>query len=264
MCIVIGTAGWSIPRMSAAAFPREGFHLERYSRVLTCAEINSSFYRSHARSVYARWASLTPRSFRFSVKLPRVITHEGELRRARVPLDAFLGEVRGLGSRLGPLLVQLPPSLEFNPRVAAAFFTLLRERHAGAIVCEPRHATWFEPRAVALLVAHRVGLVAADPSSIADAKRPGGWMGRKGDGAGAVIYYRLHGSPRKYWSRYPIERIERWAAELRALPESADAWCIFDNTASGSAIENALELKACLPVELSKDGRRTRRSRALG
>jgi uncharacterized protein YecE (DUF72 family) len=261
--IVVGTAGWGIPRISGAAFPGNGFHLERYSRVLTCAEINSSFYRSHARSVYARWASLTPRSFRFSVKLPRTITHEGELRRARLPLEQFLGEVAGLGSRLGALLVQLPPSFAFNARVAATFFRLLRDRHQGAIVCEPRHGTWFERAAVTLLVAHRVGLVATDPSSIADATRPGGWMGRRGDGAGAVVYYRLHGSPRKYWSRYPAERIEQWAAALRALPDSAAAWCIFDNTASGAAIENALELKARLPADVAKNAKH-RRSRARG
>jgi uncharacterized protein YecE (DUF72 family) len=260
--IVIGTAGWSIPRRWGAAFPGGGFHLERYSHVLTCTEINSSFYRSHARSVYARWASLTPRGFRFSVKLPRTITHEGELKRARAPLEQFLGEIAGLRSRLGPVLVQLPPSLEFNPRVAGTFLTLLRERHTGAIVCEPRHASWFGPRAVATLVAHRVGLVATDPSSIADAKRPGGWMGQKGDGGGAVIYYRLHGSPRKYWSRYPLERIERWAEELRALPATASAWCIFDNTASGSAIENALQLTREVS-KVSKDGKR-RRSSSLG
>jgi uncharacterized protein YecE (DUF72 family) len=259
LSIVIGTAGWSIPRRSGEAFPGSGFHLERYSRVLRCAEINSSFHRSHARSVYARWASLTPRGFRFSVKLPRTITHDGELKRARAPLEQFLGEIAGLRARLGPVLVQLPPSLEFNPRVAGMFFTLLRERHQGPVVCEPRHATWFEPRAVTALVAHRVGLVATDPSPIADAKRPGGWMGPTGDGGGAVVYYRLHGSPRKYWSRYPGERIERWAEELRALPSTASAWCIFDNTASGAAIENALELSACLRVDVSKDSK-TRRS----
>lgn len=269
MSIVIGTAGWSIPRRAAAAFPRDGFHLERYSRVLGCVEINSSFYRRHAHSVYARWASLTPRRFRFSVKVPRTITHEGELKSARVPLEQFLSEIAGLRSKLGPLLVQLPPSLAFNVRAARAFFDLLRERHSGPVVCEPRHATWFEAAAVRMLIAQRIGLVAADPSRIADATRPGGWMGPNGDGAGAIVYYRLHGSPRKYWSRYPIERIEGWAEELRALPSSANAWCIFDNTASGSAIENALELKACLPVEVSKDTRpsnqrpRNRRSPAV-
>ena len=246
MSVRVGTAGWSIPTASALSFPGDGFHLERYSRVLDCAEINSSFHRPHAQSVYARWASLTPRGFRFAVKLPRAITHEGELRRARAPLEVFLEQIAGLRSKLGPLLVQLPPSLAFDARVARAFFDLLRGRHDGPVVCEPRHPTWFEPRAVKALIAHRVSLVATDPSRIADAKRPGAWLGPKGDGVGAVVYYRLHGSPRKYWSRYPPERIAQWAAELNALHASANAWCSFDNTASGAAIENALEMRrAC-------------------
>ena len=248
MSIRIGTAGWSIPTASAASFPGEGFHLERYSRVLPCAEINSSFHRPHAPAVYARWASLTPRGFRFSVKLPRAITHDGELRRARAPLDAFVDQIAALRSRLGPLLVQLPPSLGFDARVARTFFGLLRARHEGAVVCEPRHPTWFESRAIAALVEHRIGLVATDPSRIGEATRPGAWMGARGDGAGATVYYRLHGSPRKYWSRYPPERIAEWSRQLRALPPSADAWCIFDNTASGAAIENALELQRMLSI----------------
>lgn len=216
MSVRVGTAGWSIPTASALSFPGDGFHLERYSRVLDCAEINSSFHRPHAQSVYARWASLTPRGFRFAVKLPRAITHEGELRRARAPLEVFLEQIAGLRSKLGPLLVQLPPSLAFDARVARAFFDLLRGRHDGPVVCEPRHPTWFEPRAVKALIAHRVSLVATDPSRIADAKRPGAWLGPKGDGVGAVVYYRLHGSPRKYWSRYPPERIAQWAAFVQS------------------------------------------------
>jgi uncharacterized protein YecE (DUF72 family) len=265
--IVVGTAGWSIPRRAAAAFPGSGFHLERYSRVLQCAEINSSFYRSHARSVYARWASLTPRGFRFSVKLPRTITHEQALRRARAPLEQFLGEIAGLRAKLGPLLVQLPPSLAFNARVARSFFELLRVRHDGPVVCEPRHATWFEPAAVKALINHRVALVAADPARGRDAARPGGWMGPGADGAGAIVYYRLHGSPRTYWSRYTAERIEQWAEEMCGFPRSADTWCIFDNTASGAAIENALQMKTAI----SKDSRgsegaavKYRRSQSIG
>jgi uncharacterized protein YecE (DUF72 family) len=240
--IVVGTAGWSIPRAAASAFPHPGSHLERYARVLPGTEINSSFHRPHATSVYARWAAAAPASFRFAVKVPRIITHDGELRRAARPLEAFLDQVAGLGAKLGPLLVQLPPSLEFNARVARTFFEALRARHAGPVVCEPRHASWFEPRADALLVNHRVARVATDPSRIRAALQPGGWRGTRG--RDAMVYYRLHGSPRKYWSRYPAERLDAWAEELVRFPASANVWCVFDNTASGAAIENALEMIA--------------------
>ena len=241
----IGTAGWSIPRLAAAEFPGLGTHLERYARVLRCAEINASFYRPLRVELYARWAALTPEEFRFSVKMPRTITHEGRLRDARKALEGFLSQIAGLGNKLGPLLVQLPPSLEFDSRVAQAFFVLLRERHEGAVVCEPRHASWFDLTAEKMLDRYRIGRVAADPARVSAASQPGGWLGVNKDGADATVYYRLHGSPRMYWSIYPMERLAEWADALHALPQSCDAWCIFDNTAAGGAIQNALSLAAC-------------------
>jgi uncharacterized protein YecE (DUF72 family) len=232
--IVVGTAGWSIPRTVGARFPGEGTHLQRYARVLPAAEINSSFHRPHAPAVYARWAASTPSGFRFAVKVPRTITHDQKLRRVRAPLERFLDESAALGSRRGPLLVQLPPSFAFDARVVAGFLDRLRALHDGPIVCEPRHATWFEPRANEMLVKYQVARVAADPPPVPAAAHPGGWSG--------LVYYRLHGSPRKYWSSYEDDYLRTVAAELRAASTCADAWCVFDNTASGAAVGNALAL----------------------
>ncbi|MEO8627389.1 MAG: DUF72 domain-containing protein [Betaproteobacteria bacterium] len=246
--IDVGTAGWSIPGAAADDFPGDGTHLERYARVLRCAEINSSFYRSHKFQVYEKWANQTSPSFRFSVKLPRAITHNSELLRTRIPLTRFLSEVAGLGGKLGALLVQLPTSLEFRGRSVRTFFQLLREGFAGAVVCEPRNASWFQLNAQTLLEKLQIGRVAADPSNIPGGDCPGGWMGSEMTGANAVVYYRLHGWPRKYFSRYPIERVQQWAETLSRLPPSTQAWCIFDNTAAGGAIENALELETSLSI----------------
>lgn len=245
--IVVATAGWSIPRASARRFDGDGTHLQRYARQLRGVEINSSFYRRHAEATYQRWASQAPRNFRFAVKLPRLITHDQRLRAARVPLQEFLAEIAGLRSRLGPLIVQLPPSLPFEPRVARGFFRLLRECHAGHVVCEPRHASWFEPAADKLLQAFQVGRVAADPAVLPAAAHPGGWPG--------IAYYRLHGSPRKYWSDYEPARLAQWAQELRTLPRGA-AWCVFDNTASGAAAANALQMQDLLKVRRTTRARR--------
>jgi uncharacterized protein YecE (DUF72 family) len=245
--IVIGTAGWSIPRAAGDAFAGAGSHLERYARVFQGAEINSSFHRPHAFKVYAKWAAMTPPDFRFAVKLPRAITHDKRLRGTRAPLEQFLSEAAGLGEKLGPLLIQLPPSFEFNPRIARAFFKMLRDRHAGPVVCEPRHASWFVPAAAAVLVQFQIGLVGADPSAIPGASIPGGWLGPSDRGLRPIAYYRLHGAPRVYWSRYPLERVQAWADALLSLSPEIDGWCMFDNTASGSAAENALELIARIP-----------------
>lgn len=214
----------------------EGTHLQRYAQKLAGAEINSSFHRPHSAATYAKWAGCTPEAFRFAVKVPRTITHDQKLRRARQVIDKFLQESAGLGKRRGPLLVQLPPSLAFEPRVARTFFQLLRSRYNGRVVCEPRHETWFSASADAMLVRHEIARVAADPPPAPGADRPGGWKG--------LVYYRLHGSPRKYWSKYEPAFIDTLAASIAAVPASIDVWCIFDNTASGAALENACELQS--------------------
>jgi uncharacterized protein YecE (DUF72 family) len=247
--VMVGTAGWSIPRTLADEFTGEGSHLRRYSHVMSCAEINTSFYRDHSFATYRKWAAVTPVGFRFSVKVPQLITHDQRLRRARAPLRNFLAQVRGLGKKLGPLLVQLPPSMEFDVRVARTFLEVLREEHHGAVVCEPRHASWFEPRAEAMLIAYRVGRVATDPTRMEAARAPGGWMNSPGRDCGPVAYYRLHGSPRKYWSRYEPQQIRRWAEEMASLSRVTRVWCIFDNTASGAALANAMELGAMLGTD---------------
>lgn len=226
----IGCAGWSIPAAFAAEFPAEGTHLERYSRRFSAVEINSSFYRPHRPATYARWAGSTPDHFRFAVKVPKEITHTRRLVGCETQLDRFLAEAGALGEKLGPLLVQLPPSLQFQAEVAGSFFSGLRERFAGAVVCEPRHPSWFAPEVEALFAGFRVGRVAADPAPVPAAAEPGGWPG--------WIYYRLHGSPRVYYSGYSEEYLDALAARLRAT----GGWCIFDNTAEGEATANALAL----------------------
>jgi uncharacterized protein YecE (DUF72 family) len=242
----LGTAGWSLPRDLSAGFPGDGPLLARYARRFACVEINSSFHRPHRSETYARWADMTPAHFRFAVKLPRTITHEARLRDARAPLRAFLDESAGLGERRGVLLAQLPPSLAFEAPVAQAFFGLLREFTDSPVACEPRHASWFDPEADRVLVALRISRVAADPARHPAAARPGGWLGASGDGAGALLYYRWHGSPRVYWSRYDDGWLACQAGQLGDWPAGAVPWVVFDNTASGAATANALDLQRML------------------
>lgn len=235
----VGTAGWSIPRPFARAFAGDGSLLERYARVLPAAEINSSFYRPHQPGTYARWAASVPAGFRFAVKVPKEATHTRKLAGAGPVLDRFLAEATALGDALGPLLVQLPPSLALDTRVAGLFFRVLRRRFARPVACEPRHATWFSPAADALLRHHGVARVAADPVRAPGADIPAGDP--------SLVYYRLHGSPRIYYSPYPDESLTAVAAALRdATTRGAEAWCIFDNTTLGHATGDALKVAAML------------------
>jgi uncharacterized protein YecE (DUF72 family) len=234
MKVLIGCAGWSIPKEHAALFRAAGSHLERYAGRFPAVEINSSFYRPHQPKTYARWAASVPASFRFAVKVPRTITHERRLAEVEDLLEPFLAQVAELGDRLGPLLVQLPPSLAFNPGVVRRFWMVLRQRFDGEVACEPRHATWFRPAVGQLLADFRVARVAADPAVVPAAAEPGGWDG--------LVYYRLHGSPQMYYSSYSAAYLDALRQKLDRAAPAASRWCIFDNTALGAATANGLDL----------------------
>jgi uncharacterized protein YecE (DUF72 family) len=239
MAICIGTAGWSIPREAQAGFPGGGSHLERYAAVLPAVEINSTFHRPHRASTFERWAASVPRGFRFSVKIPRTVTHDQKLAGSAALLEAFLADLAPLGVRLGCLLVQLPPSLAFDARVARRFFTALRKHFSRGVALEPRHSSWFDARADRLLDDYQIARVAADPPRVAGGNQPGGWRG--------LAYFRLHGSPRMYYSSYEDAYLAALADPLRALQaRRIPTWCIFDNTTLGAATGNALSLLARL------------------
>jgi uncharacterized protein YecE (DUF72 family) len=190
--IRIGTAGWSIPRQFANDYPDPGTHLERYAHAFSCAEINSSFYRSHKISTWEKWAQSVPEDFCFSVKAPKAITHEAALACCPDHLKTFLKEVNTLAQKLGVILFQLPPKFAFSFEIAEAFFLMLRDQYLGPTAFEPRHPTWFSAEANHLLQKFHIARVATDPASIAEAAKPAG--------SNQLVYHRLHGSPRMYYS----------------------------------------------------------------
>jgi uncharacterized protein YecE (DUF72 family) len=236
--VLIGTAGWSVHSSQAAAFRSEGSALERYASRFSAVEINSSFHRAHRPATWAKWAALVPAAFRFSVKVPKAITHVQRLADCTLLLREFLDGARELGPKLAVLLVQLPPKLAFDAAVAAPFFKAAEVLTSARLVCEPRHPSWFEADADAFLRDAQVARVAADPSPVPAAAEPGGWRG--------MSYWRLHGSPAIYRSAYGPERLADYAHALAADAGKGETWCIFDNTASSAAVSDALLLDAML------------------
>jgi uncharacterized protein YecE (DUF72 family) len=233
---LVGCAGWGLHKDVASRFPQDGSQLERYAAVFPAVEINSSFYRPHQPQTYARWAASVPEAFRFSVKLPRTITHDAKLQGVDELLDRFAREAGELGPKLGCVLVQLPPSGAFVEDVVLDFLPRLRERFPCMLALEARHPSWFSERATAVLVDAGVTRVQADPP----AGQPGPHVPTTGN-----CYLRLHGSPRIYYSSYPPETLRRVEhALLAGTAGGADCWCIFDNTAAFAAVPNALEVLA--------------------
>ena len=240
--VQVGCAGWSIAARHAHLFGEGDSHLGRYATRFGVVEINSTFHRQHQPRTFERWAASVPRGFRFSAKLPRAITHDARLHGTGDALTTFFDSIAGLGPKLGGVLVQLPPSLAFDARVAERFFAMLRRRCNARVACEPRHASWFTAPAEAVLLRHAVARVAADPARVAAAGLPGG--------AGAASrwsYWRWHGAPRMYYSAYDDAALRPLARALEgAASTRAPAWCIFDNTAHGHAMEDAARLQELL------------------
>lgn len=231
--IHIGTAGWSNPPQQRANRAAGLSHLHYYAERFNAVEINSSFYRPHKQGTYARWSESTPAGFRFSVKAPRSVTHDCALRHCRKELTQFLLEISGLGGKLRVILVQTPASLEFDARLVNRFLAALCSATPCRVVCEPRHPSWFSPRVESTLTRYGVARVAADPPKFLAAAEPGG--------ASDLVYFRLHGSPRMYYSAYSCAFLDNLSLKI-STHSATEAWCIFDNTALHAAWDNALQL----------------------
>jgi uncharacterized protein YecE (DUF72 family) len=232
--IRVGIAGWSLAP-SYRAPEALTTQLERYATYFDCVEINSSFYRSHRITTFSRWADCVPAEFRFAVKLPKTITHVRRLVSCADEVTRFCATVAGLKDKLGALLVQLPPSLVYDEAAATATFGQLRHASSAAIVCEARHPSWLGPEVDQVFRAAGVARVFADP--------PIDPLLQPVLAAKSFSYLRLHGQPRRYYSAYSSEYLAGLASRLRPARGGAGAWCIFDNTASGAAWPNALQLK---------------------
>lgn len=239
--VYVGMAGWSVHRSVAppTCSPQSG--LQRYAQYFDVVEINSTFYRLPRSSTLERWRDTTPRDFRFTVKLPRTITHEARLVGVAAQVREFCRLVEHLSPKLGALLVQLPPSLAFDARSVGHFLPRLVRAYPASVVLEARHISWFSERVEALLVQHGVARVAADPALCPGAAGPAG--------AKSCAYFRWHGSPRMYFSAYEADRLALFAHSVRQAATqrgASEIYCIFDNTALGAAPVNALELRARL------------------
>jgi Uncharacterized conserved protein len=236
----IGCAGWSIPRDFKDQFPVEGSHLQRYAIRFSAVEINSSFYRPHLPRTYERWNAETPRDFRFSVKFPKLITHQKRLQNVREPMADFLVQSSHLSEKLSCYLIQLPPSLKFDYKVVIKFLQDFRELSNVPAVCEPRHAGWFTSEAMDLLNSFQLGFVQADPAPVPLTQEVP---------ENTFTYIRLHGSPRVYYSAYDDHQLRKIAERIqKARVKSREIWCIFDNTALGAATANALQLQTLLNI----------------
>ncbi|TWO70102.1 DUF72 domain-containing protein [Caenimonas sedimenti] len=278
----IGVSGWRYTPWRGHFYPKglaQARELQFAAGQFPSLELNGSFYSLQRPSSYAMWARQTPPGFVFAVKGSRYITHMLRLRKVEQALANFLASgLFELGDKLGPILWQFPPNLQYDPALFEAFFRLLPktaaaaaklaaghdERLQGRASLEPqrnrrwrhavevRHASFVTPDFVRQLRKHGVAWVVADT--------PKPWPLYE-DVTADFVYMRLHGSTELYNSRYTSEELRRWARLVRAWRDGRqvsdarlitrerppvrtgrDVYCYFDNTDKRHAPDNAREL----------------------
>jgi uncharacterized protein YecE (DUF72 family) len=230
----IGTSGWNYRHWRGVLYPpgvptREW--LAHYARVFDTVEVNTTFYGTPADASIARWRGAVDDGFHFAVKMSRFLTHVKRLEPDEPSMERFGRLLASFEPALGPVLIQLPPSLAFDPGRVDAFLARLPRGVDYAL--ESRHPSWLTGEAWATLERHGVAWCLADSTR---------WSKVEAVTA-PFTYLRFHGPGRVYVSSYDEAALERWARRIRRiLDRGVDVWAYFNNDGWGYAVGNAKRL----------------------
>jgi uncharacterized protein YecE (DUF72 family) len=229
----IGTSGWQYRDWRGRFYPEglpQRLWLEHYADHFPVVEVNNAFYRLPERSTFEQWRERTPDGFRFAVKMSRYLTHVKRLRDPAEPVGRFLERADALGDKLGPVLLQLPPTLQAD--LGALDETLAQFPERVRVVVEPRHPTWFTGECRALLEKKGAALCWADRLG-----RPVTplWV------TAGFGYLRLHEGRANPRPRYGRTALQSWLRRLHAV---RDGFVFFNNDPGGAAVTDADALTA--------------------
>jgi uncharacterized protein YecE (DUF72 family) len=237
--IHIGTSGWSYKHWKDIFYPpklKSTEYLSFYARHFNITEINTSFYHLPKHETVLGWLSKVPAEFKFCPKISRFITHMKKLRDPDEPLELFFDVFEPMKTRMGPVLIQLPPSLRFNYDVSEYFFQLLKKKYKGyEFVLEVRHTTWLQEDSLTLFAKYDIGFVISQSgevfpySEMVTAKN---------------IYVRFHGPGYLYASAYTDEMLSYYADKfINWVKEGHEIWAFFNNDVHGHAFRDAKRLE---------------------
>ena len=243
MPLLVGTSGWQYRDWRGVLYPAgvpQRQWLEHFASQYATVENNGTFYRLPARETFAAWQERTPQDFVMAVKASRYLTHIRRLREPAEPVARMLAAVSGLGARLGPVLLQLPPTLPADlPLLAGCLAELARCQQAGAplrVAVEPRHPSWWTAEVRELLTAHQAALCWADQRGrpVTPLWRTAGWG-----------YLRFHQGSGKPWPRYGRQALRSWLARVSdTWPDEAPVYVYFNNDPGGAAIADSVAFAA--------------------
>ncbi|MFE3543834.1 DUF72 domain-containing protein [Nocardia sp. NPDC059177] len=231
MVIRVGTAGWQYRDWRGVLYPPAvpvRSWLEHYARAFATVESNNAFYRLPSRETCIGWRERTPGDFVVAVKASRYLTHVKRLREPAEPVERLLDRVTGLGDRLGPILLQLPPTLRADP---ALLDDCLRCFPASVrVAVEPRHDSWWTGEIQDVLRSRSAALVWADRDSrpVTPLWRTTGW-----------VYLRLHAGRASPAPHYGRQALAGWVDRLLDSAPG-DSYVYFSNDHGGAAVRDAV------------------------
>lgn len=239
--LFIGTSGWTYSSWKGTYYPEDlpsRQYLEFYAREFPTTEVNYSFYHLPRPSTYEKWAVQVPDGFVFALKASRFITHIKRLVDVEEPWHTFVENARPLGSHLGPILFQFPPSFRAERKRLAAFLRGAQQpaskSHPFRLVFEFRHDSWFTEEIYALLRQYHAALC------IADSPR----YPREDVITADFTYLRFHGRIQLFASKYSDAELAEEAKKIkRYLRKGLGVFAYFNNDAEGHAVENARTLR---------------------
>lgn len=243
--IHIGTSGWSYKDWKGIFYPEKmkaSDWLSFYAEHFDTTEINSSFYRMPTAETVLNWATKVPEGFTFCPKMSRFLTHMKKLNEPEEPLRRFFEVFAPIKPHLGPILLQLPPFLKYNPEKVVYFFELLKSQYAGYdFALEVRHNTWMSNEAIELMKQYDIAWV----------------ISQSGVGfpyaehiTSEHIYFRFHGPRKLYASSYPDETLKEYALKFKKWHKAGHTlWIYFNNDWYGYGINNANTLKKMLKIK---------------
>jgi uncharacterized protein YecE (DUF72 family) len=234
MSVLVGTSGWQYRDWREAFYPRrlsQKNWLAYYADHFSTVEVNNAFYRLPEASTFARWSEQTPAGFVIAVKASRYLTHIRRLREPAEPVARFVARARALGSKLGPVLLQLPPNLTSRPE--ALDETLAAFPPGFRVAVEFRHDSWFTDDVAAVLRQHDAACCWADsPTRRTPLWRTATW--------GYVRMHEGRASPRPC---YGHQALRTWARRLADLfDRNDDVYVYFNNDLHACAVSNADQL----------------------
>ena len=243
MPMLIGTSGWQYRDWRGGLYPEgvpQRLWLEHYATHYLTVENNNSFYRLPSRETFAAWRERTPDDFVMTVKASRYLTHVRRLRDPAEPVARLVGAAAGLGPKLGPVLLQLPPTLKADPDTLDACLKEFRTAaatlggHRLRLAVEPRHETWWTDEIRQILAAYDATLCWADRRGhpITPLWRTATWG-----------YLRFHEGTAQPWPSYGPQALRSWVTRLtETWPDEADVYVYFNNDPEGHAIRDSERL----------------------